>query len=136
MIKDNIKYEKIIKEYVSITNNEAYYNSFNKRVLKSINDKIIGNSQREDFLPYLENILISESNLNVFDIGAGSGEIISYIKNHLKNKNITFNLEEPNDILLEIYKNKLINMNININKIYREPIQALYLKKTYLRTLI
>jgi len=44
----------------------------------------------------LENILILEKDLNIFDIGAGSGEIIDYIQKYLKDKNVTFHLEEPN----------------------------------------
>lgn len=120
--------ENIINEYLNITNDQAYYNSFNKRVLKSLNNKIIGNTQRDDFLPYLKDLLRIEKKINIFDLGCGSGEILDYIKEDLKNKDVTFNLEEPNNILLKLYKDKLSNMNFNINKTYNTPIQDLYLK--------
>ena len=69
-------------------------------------EKFIGNTQRKDFLVDLRPIVNDlPPNPNLFDFGAGAGEITDVLLKKLPEA--TLHLEEPNQILMEAYLKRL-----------------------------
>ena len=91
------------------TNNQAYKMAFNDlwmRRDKKDPEKFIGNTQRQDFLTYLAPIIEKLGpHPHIFDFGAGAGEIVDVLLHKLSEA--TLHLEEPNQILMDAYINRL-----------------------------
>ena len=99
----------MFEHFKGMTDAQVYRIAFNHFFLRTASNNsgyIIGNSQRRDFLPLLKGLVHSlPEEPVIFDVGAGSGEILELAFSDLTSG--TFNLEEPNDLLLEQYKARL-----------------------------
>ncbi|MDE1463092.1 class I SAM-dependent methyltransferase [Spartinivicinus poritis] len=125
--------QSIRMEFDQLTNNEAYLNSFCKRVMKLSSaplDPFVGNTQRKDFIPLLSQLikqLPTES--HIFDVGGGSGEMIDLlIKKHIP-QNAYFTINEPNSKMLQEYIHRLENANITIGECIQSPVEDIFEKK-------
>lgn len=96
-------------DFKGITNHEAYKKVFIDRMMAphpTDPKKFLGNTQREDFLPHLQNIVASvPPSAEVSDFGCGAGEIVDLALHQLRSA--TIHLEEPNPLLMEAYKKRL-----------------------------
>jgi len=123
--------DALITEFSDITNNQAYDLVFRKRLMlmhPTIPYKILGNTQRDDFLPYLEKELISlPTNPQIFDLGAGAGDTVDLALSKLKSA--TINFEEPNEEFFKAYKRRLAKFpHLRLGHSHLGPIQDLYKK--------
>ena len=95
--------------FEKLTNNQAYKVAFNDLWMRRDQknpEKFIGNTQRQDFLKYLTPIVDNLDPIpHIFDFGAGAGEIVDVLLHKIKKA--TLHLEEPNQILMDAYINRL-----------------------------
>lgn len=116
-------------EFSGITNKQAYELAFKKRMMlphPTETGRFLGNTQRDDFLPYLKPELSRlPEEVEIFDFGAGSGEIVDLALQDLKKA--TVNIEDPNVILLLSYVRKLSAFpHLKLGVCYSGPIQDFY----------
>ncbi len=121
----------IFEEFKNITNNQAYELAFNNRLLlrDPANPNVfLGNTQRQDFLPYLEEIVSKlPPEAQIFDFGAGGGEIVDVALKAAHSA--TINLEEPNHILLRQYESRIKKyQNLKVGISYQGPLEDFYQK--------
>lgn len=109
------------------SNAEVYYHSFHSLFMKrhqNRDDFLLGNSQREKFIPILNKIITpyEKEKVRILDVGAGSGEIINL---SLKDMNhLILSIEEPNTLLLKEYLKTINNSNnIFLDQVYNGLIQ-------------
>ncbi|MBI2346092.1 MAG: class I SAM-dependent methyltransferase [Deltaproteobacteria bacterium] len=119
----------MFEEFKNITNSEAYKKAFQDRMLlRDPSDpyKLLGNTQRDDFIPHLEKLIASlPPKPHIFDVGAGSGEIVDLVLSKLDSAEIT--IEEPNSILLDQYRKRLkAHSNLQLVVAIHKSIQDLY----------
>lgn len=104
--KEQAHYEDVLGEFRELTNEEAYAHVFSQRMMKPVPGRTAeyyGCDQRIDMLPFLHGLVEKlPNNAQVFDVGAGSGEVVDFA---LKNapENTVVNIEEPNSILMGKY---------------------------------
>ncbi|MBX9694319.1 MAG: class I SAM-dependent methyltransferase [Cyanobacteria bacterium] len=116
-------------EFRGLTNNQAYELAFNKRLLRpnlSLPGHFLGNTQRDDFLPHLRSLLKNlPQQAQIFDFGAGAGEIVDLALKHVDNA--TINIEEPNPLLLAQYIKRVLNSgNLSLGITHNGPLQDYY----------
>ncbi len=103
-------FEQILEEFSSLNNAEAYTHIFSKRILEPILDRpneFFGTDQRITIIPLLNDLVGKlPPNAQVFDVGAGAGEVVDFA---LKNapKGTIVNIEEPNPFLIKLYLERL-----------------------------
>jgi SAM-dependent methyltransferase len=97
------------EEFSSYSNNQAYDAVFASRMMlrdPEHKNRVLGNTQREDFLPVLHRLLGQlPSQPQIFDVGAGAGDIVDLALNQLIDA--TIHVEEPNQVLLERYQQRV-----------------------------
>lgn len=119
----------IFADFEGITNNEAYKKVFIDRMMlphPSEPGRFLGNTQREDFLAKLIP-LVKElpEHAQVFDFGCGGGEIVDIALKFAKSA--TVHMEEPNAILLDTYKDRLLRYpHLTEGATFNCPIEQLY----------
>lgn len=116
-------------DFEGITNNEAYKKIFMDRMMlphPTDPSRFLGNTQREDFLPKLIPLVMSlPEHAQLFDFGCGGGEIVDIALKYAKSA--TVHLEEPNTILLEAYRKRLLgHPHLREGKSFDCPIELLY----------
>lgn len=122
--------EQILEEFRGISNEQAYYNVFEKRVMKPIpgrNDAFLGSDQRLDMLPSLEKLVRKlPRNGQVFDVGAGAGAVVDFALNKAP-EDAVINIEEPNTLLIQEYKQRLEkHPHLRRGVAYAGPLQDYY----------
>ena len=120
----------MFEAFQGLTNAQVYQKSFNELFLKTdptCPGQIIGNTQRADFVPFLRPLIASLPEAPfVFDVGAGSGQILDIAFTGLPRA--TFSLDEPNPLLLSQYKERLQQRSgFETGAIYDGPVQDFYL---------
>lgn len=119
----------MFEDFEGISNNEAYKKVFADRMMlphPTEAGRFLGNTQREDFLASLLP-LVGElpAGAEVFDFGCGGGEIVD-IALH-KAKAAIINLEEPNGLLLNAYRERLKRYpHLREGTVLNCPIEDLY----------
>jgi len=97
------------EEFSRYSNKQAYDAVFASRMMlrdPEQKDRVLGNTQRDDFLPVLHSVLGKlPPQPHVFDVGAGAGDIVDLALNHLVNA--TLHVEEPNQELLNRYQERV-----------------------------
>lgn len=97
------------EEFSGYSNNQAYDAVFATRMMlrdPEHKDRVLGNTQREDFLPVLHSVLEQlPPQPHLFDVGAGAGDIVDLALNRLVDA--TIHLEEPNQALLYRYQQRV-----------------------------
>lgn len=119
----------MFEEFQDITNNEAYRKAFNERLLLPDPDVVghfLGNTQRADFLPQLRQLITElPPHPNIFDVGAGAGEIIDIA--FAAQESGVINLEEPNPILLAEYVERVEHHPaLTLGMAHEGPLQDFY----------
>lgn len=96
-------------EFSRYSNKQAYDAVFASRMMlrdSEQKDRVLGNTQRDDFLPILHRILGQlPSQPHVFDVGAGAGDIVDLALKCLVGA--TLHVEEPNQELLSRYQARI-----------------------------
>lgn len=99
-------FKKVLEEFRELTNEEAYVHVFSQRMMKPVpnrNAEYYGCDQRIDMLPFLKQLIDKlPENGQVFDVGAGSGDVVNFALQNAP-KNTVINIEEPNSILIKNY---------------------------------
>lgn len=120
----------IFTEFLGLTNKEAYEHAFLHRFLLRTpkhQNEFLGNTQRADFLPYLKKQLQQlPPHSQILDVGAGAGEIVEFALSEL---DATIHLEEPNEIFLKQYIQRISNYkNLKLGEVYHNKLQELYFR--------
>ena len=96
-------------EFRDYTNKQAYEAVFARRMMlrEHANDtRVLGNSQREGFLPFLHALLKDvPAGAHILDAGGGPGDNVDLALDRVEGA--TVHVEEPNEALLEIYRQRL-----------------------------
>ncbi len=126
-------------QFQGMTNAQVYQIAFNQYFLRPDPDNPgfpLGNSQRRDFLPLLKPLIKSlPEDPCILDVGAGSGEVLELAFSDQTTG--TFNLEEPNSLLLEQYLTRLRKSGrFQIGSVYSGIVQDLYTEDQSLTGLI
>ena len=97
------------EEFSHYSNKQAYDAVFASRMMlrdPEQKDRVLGNTQRDDFLPVLHSILGQlPPHPHLFDVGAGAGDIVDLALKHLVDA--TLHVEEPNQELLYQYQKRV-----------------------------
>ncbi len=125
----------MFEEFEKMSNAEAYRRAFHELLMLPDPQKpgnFLGNSQREYFLPFLKKILkeiAPKDVVKVFDVGAGSGEIVDIALSALKSGVVS--IEEPNSLLLKRYRSEIEKYNnLKLGSVYPGTVQDLYRSPT------
>ncbi len=98
-------------EFQDYTNKQAYEAVFVQRMmLREHPDgtQVLGNSQREDFLPFLHALLKQvPTAAHILDVGGGAGDIVDLALERVEGA--TIHVEEPNEAFLESYRQRLLS---------------------------
>lgn len=121
--------DRMFEDFEGITNNEAYKRVFVDRMMlphPTEAGRFLGNTQREDFLPYLLPLVDGlPQDAQIFDFGCGGGEIVDIALQRAKAA--TVHLEEPNTLLLESYRRRLGRYpQLREGAVFDCPIEDLY----------
>lgn len=96
-------------EFQNYTNKQAYEAVFARRMMlreSPDSTRVLGNSQREDFLPFLHAELKRvPAAAQILDVGGGAGDIVDLALERVDGA--TIHVEEPNEVLLETYRQRL-----------------------------
>jgi len=119
----------MFSEFSNITNNLAYLKAFSERFMlqdPARPGRFLGNTQREDFLPYLRTLVSKlQPDSQIFDFGAGAGEVVDFALSELESG--TVNIEDPNTLLLEQYQNRLTaHPRLKLGQVHSGSVQDLY----------
>lgn len=117
------------QEFHKMSNKEMYTFVFSNYILNPSGDHkdpYIGNTQRKDYLPFLENILYSLPKFGqVLDVGGGDGSLLcNLIKKSNKECQLTY--LEPDHTLFKCYQNTAKKLNISNAVGMNAPVQRLY----------
>ena len=97
------------EEFSHYSNKQAYDAVFASRMMlrdPEQKDRVLGNTQRDDFLPVLHSVLGQlPPQPHLFDVGAGAGDIVDLALKHLVDA--TLHVEEPNQELLYRYQERV-----------------------------
>jgi SAM-dependent methyltransferase len=97
------------EEFSRYSNNQAYEAVFASRMMlrdPEQKDRVLGNTQRDDFLPVLHGVLGQlPPRPHLLDVGAGAGDIVDLALRHLVDA--TLHVEEPNQKLLDRYRERM-----------------------------
>lgn len=103
-------FDKIQREFDGITNEEAYVNIFARRMMKPVpgrNSEFYGCDHRIDMLPFILDLIAKmPENGQIFDVGAGAGDVVDFALKDAPNGTVV-NIEEPNTTLIKSYLKKL-----------------------------
>jgi len=116
------------EEFSRYTNKQAYDAVFASRMMLRDpvhRDRVLGNTQRDDFLPVLGSVLGQlPSHPHLFDVGAGAGDMVDLSLKHLVNA--TLHVEEPNQALLARYRARVARYpNLSLGQVFPQPLQEL-----------
>jgi len=116
-------------EFQGISNYQAYKKVFSDRMMlphPTDPRRFLGNTQREDFLPFLHPLVKRlPTNANIFDVGAGAGEIVDLAL--CGATSATISIEEPNPLLIHGYKEKVKKYpNLRLGLVHEGSVQDLY----------
>lgn len=104
--EEHIHFEEVLEEFRELTNEEAYVHVFSQRMMKPVSNRkaeYYGCDQRIDMLPFLQTLIDKlPENGQVFDVGAGSGDVVDFALESAP-RNTVINIEEPNSILIQNY---------------------------------
>lgn len=132
--EEQVHFKEVLDEFSGLTNEEAYVHVFSKRMMKPVPNRIAeyyGSDQRIDMLPFLK-CLVNKlpDNGQVFDVGAGSGDVIHFALQYAP-KNTVINIEEPNSILIKNYLQTLKRYpHLRAGIVYDGPLQSFYRSQT------
>jgi SAM-dependent methyltransferase len=113
-------------EFRNYTNKQAYEAVFAQRMmLRGQANKVLGNSQRDDFLPILHLLLEHvPANAHVLDVGGGAGDIVDLALARVDGA--TIHVEEPNEVLLESYRQRLLaHPSLRCGTLHPVPVERL-----------
>jgi len=113
-------------EFSRYSNEQAYDAVFASRMMLRDTeqpDRMIGNTQRADFLPVLHALLDSlPARPHLFDVGAGAGDIVDLALSRLDAA--TVHVEEPNEAFLERYQQRLAQYPaLERGYVFAEPLE-------------
>jgi hypothetical protein len=116
-------------EFQSISNYQAYKKVFSDRMMlphPTDSRRLLGNTQREDFLPFLQPLIRRlPTNANIFDVGAGAGEIVDLALYEATSAAIS--IEEPNPLLIKSYQERVKKYpNLHLALVHEGSMQDLY----------
>lgn len=122
--------KNVLLEFSPLTNSQAYYHVFKKRLMKLVPGKqheFLGCTHRADMIPYLLPLVESvPAGSEILDLGAGAGDVVNFALKYCKSKT-WINIEEPNQHLIQEYINKISQFpNLELGTVHQVPIQALY----------
>lgn len=123
--------QKVLQEFNSLTNEEAYVHIFSHRLMKPVpsrTSEFFGTDQRLYMMPYLKKLVaeLMHTGSQVFDVGAGAGDVVDYALRDAP-KGTVVNIEEPNHGLLDAYRKKLKEYpHLQIGVVYDGPLQDYY----------
>ncbi len=108
-IEEQQDLDRVLAEFNALTNAESFAHVF-QRIMEPVSGKpseFFGSDQRIDLMPSLAKLVEKlPSNAQIFDVGAGSGDVVDYALKFAP-KGTIVNLEEPNPWLIKEYLNKL-----------------------------
>jgi hypothetical protein len=108
-MSETINIAQLKEEFAGKSNHQAYELAFSKRMMRphpAIEGGFLGNSQRQQFLPQLKELIRSAPGASrILDVGAGKGEIVNLAFDQLPDG--TISLIEPNPLLLKEYRQRL-----------------------------
>jgi SAM-dependent methyltransferase len=119
-------------EFSGYTNKQAYEAVFARRMmLRGQANEVLGNSQRHDFLPILRSLLEDlPAKAHILDVGGGAGDIVDLALERVPGA--TIHVEEPNEILLESYRQRLLaHPSLKCGTLHSLPIERLPLPLKY-----
>jgi SAM-dependent methyltransferase len=113
-------------EFSRYSNKQAYDAVFASRMMlrdAEQPDRMIGNTQRADFLPVLHALLDTlPARPHLFDVGAGAGDIVELALSRLDAA--TVHVEEPNEALLERYQQRLAQYPaLGLGYVFAQPLE-------------
>jgi len=115
-------------EFRSYTNKQAYEAVFARRMMLREHPNsalVLGNSQREDFLPFLHELLKQvPAGAHLLDVGGGAGDIVDLALERVEGA--TIHVEEPNEALLESYRQRLLaHASLKCGTLHPVPVERL-----------
>ena len=115
-------------EFRNYTNKQAYEAVFARRMmLREHPDatQVLGNSQRQDFLPFLHALLEQvPTAAHILDVGGGTGDIVDLALE--RREGATIHVEEPNEALLEKYRQRLsAHASLKCGTLHPVPVERL-----------
>ena len=115
-------------EFGNYTNKQAYEAVFAKRMMlreHPESPQVLGNSQREDFLPILHELLKQvPTGAHILDVGGGTGDIVDLALERVEGA--TIHVEEPNEALLENYRQRLSDhASLKCGTLHSVPVERL-----------
>lgn len=120
-------------EFRDYTNKHAYEAVFARRMMlreHPDDTRVLGNSQREDFLPFLHALLKQvPAAAHILDVGGGAGDIVDLALERVEGA--TIHVEEPNEALLENYRRRLsAHASLKCGTLHPVPVERLPLPLT------
>ncbi len=117
-------------EFRNYTNKQSYEAVFARRMMlreRPGGTRVLGNSQREDFLPFLHALLKQvPTAAHILDVGGGAGDIVDLALERLEGA--TIHVEEPNEALLESYRQRLsAHASLKCGTLHPVPVERLQL---------
>ncbi|HXV65185.1 MAG TPA: class I SAM-dependent methyltransferase [Vicinamibacteria bacterium] len=115
-------------EFRNYTNKQAYEAVFARRMMlreHPDDTRVLGNSQREDFLPFLHTVLKQlPTAAHILDVGGGAGDIVDLALARVEGA--TIHVEEPNEALLEKYRQRLlVHPSLKCGSLHPVPVERL-----------
>lgn len=115
-------------EFRDYTNKQAYEAVFARRMMVRNHldtTHVLGNSQREDFLPFLHALLKRVPAVpHILDVGGGAGDIVDFALERVQGA--TIHVDEPNEALLELYRQRLsAHPSLKCGVLYSVPVEQL-----------
>ncbi len=115
-------------EFRDYTNKQAYEAVFARRMMlreHPDSTQVLGNSQREAFLPFLHALLKQvPTAAHILDVGGGAGDIVDLALERVEGA--TIHVEEPNEALLENYRQRLsAHASLKCGTLHPVPVERL-----------
>jgi SAM-dependent methyltransferase len=115
-------------EFRNYTNKQAYEAVFARRMMlrdRPDGTRVLGTSQREDFLPFLHALLKQvPKGAQILDVGGGAGDIVDLALERVEGA--TIHVEEPNEVLLESYRQRLsAHRSLKCGTLHPVPLERL-----------
>jgi 2-polyprenyl-3-methyl-5-hydroxy-6-metoxy-1,4-benzoquinol methylase len=113
-----------IKDYHKLSHQEIYDIAFHKLLMRMEDGKLIGNSQRELFIPEINKQL--EQPKSILDIGSGAGELITL--SNLGQLDSDISAIEPQESFEPLYKDAVKKSQLNLKQYLKGSFQDSYSK--------